>query len=274
MGLLIRVLIDPLRRNYKHRQKGHRSHVSLFMMLICILIPFTVKVAKSYGCLRVNKFHYELVPSIGLKQFRNPELWKSWCPRGKVSFAVIYSGRSIIGCMLTRTDGCAREEHKEFQIALLESFLGMMYQEQRIALPFVDEVSPAKVNPSLLALPAAQHPLPNLHPSLFHRAPKGLNNTMSGSSQRAEIPDINVVSLQPLLSHYFALRGCCAIWQQYNPELYISSLWNIPWCQIRFALVEQFLSARGAEAECGVVGVSPVPLLTIMTQLSNLIISF
>lgn len=41
------------------------------------------------------------------------------------------------------------------------------------------------------------------------------------------------------------------------------------------ALMEQFLSAReAAAAECEAAGVSPVPLLTIMTRLSNLIISF
>lgn len=137
MGLLIGVLIEPLRRNYKHRQKGHRSHVSLFMVLICILIPFTVKAAKSYSCLRVNKFHQELVPSIGLKQSQNPELWNSWHPHGEVALAVIYSDRYIIGCMLTRTDGCAGGEYKELQITLLETFLGTVYQEQRTALPFV-----------------------------------------------------------------------------------------------------------------------------------------
>lgn len=154
MGLLIGVLIEPLRRNYKHRQKGHGSHVSLFMVLICILIPFTVKVARSYGCLRVNKFHKELVPSIGLKQSQDLELWNSWHPHGKVSFAVIYSGRYIIGCVLTRTDGCAGEEHKELQITLWQTFLGVVYQERGEQSLSWGEVAAANVNPSVLALPA------------------------------------------------------------------------------------------------------------------------
>lgn len=71
MSLLIRILIEPLKRKYQHRQKGHSSHMSLFIVLICILIPFAVKVAKSYGCLRVNKFQKELTLSIGLKKSQN-----------------------------------------------------------------------------------------------------------------------------------------------------------------------------------------------------------
>lgn len=137
MGLLIPILIEPLRRNCKHRQKGHRSHVSLFMVLICILIPFTVKVARSYSCLRVNKFHKELVPSIGLKQSQNPELWNLWHPHGKVSFAVIYSGRYIIGCMLTRTDGCAGRSTRSSKSHFWKTFPGAVYQEQRRAERFV-----------------------------------------------------------------------------------------------------------------------------------------
>lgn len=48
--------------------------MSLFIVLICILIPFAVKVAKSYGCLRVNKFQKELALCIGLKKSQNLEL--------------------------------------------------------------------------------------------------------------------------------------------------------------------------------------------------------
>jgi len=48
--------------------------MSLFIALICILIPFAVRVAKSYGCLRVNKFQKELALSIGLKKSQNLEL--------------------------------------------------------------------------------------------------------------------------------------------------------------------------------------------------------
>lgn len=44
--------------------------MSLFIVLICILIPFAVKVAKSYGCLRVNKFQKEPALSSGLKKSR------------------------------------------------------------------------------------------------------------------------------------------------------------------------------------------------------------
>lgn len=73
MGLLIWVLIKPLKRHYKQRQKGHCSHMPLFIALICILIPFSVNGAKSYGCLRVNKFQQEPTFSFGLKKI--PEPW-------------------------------------------------------------------------------------------------------------------------------------------------------------------------------------------------------
>lgn len=168
MGLLIGVLIEALRRNCKHRQKGHRSHVSLFMVLICILIPFTVKVAKSYSCLRVNKFHKELVPSTGLKQSQNLELWNSWHPHGKVSFAVIYSGRYIIGCMLPGQMAVQERSTRSSKSHLCKVFLVWCVRSRAEQSLSRGEVAPANVNPSLLALPEehAQHPLPNLHTRL------------------------------------------------------------------------------------------------------------
>lgn len=130
------------------------------------------------------------------------------------------------------------------------------------------EISPANVNPSLLALPAerARHPLPNLHPRLFHRAPKGFNNIISVNPQRAEIPNINVVSLQPL-SLLCPLRLLCNLATIQSSALYFLCMKHPLMSNLvcRLALMEQFLSAREAAAECEVVGVSPVPLLTIMT---------
>lgn len=50
---------------------------SCFRGLICILIPFAVKVAMSYGWLRVNKFQKELTLSIGLEKKEKPRTLSS-----------------------------------------------------------------------------------------------------------------------------------------------------------------------------------------------------
>lgn len=112
------------------------------------------------------------------------------------------------------------------------SWCGVSGAERSRAEPFTGWGSTSQCKSITAGSPRRACPTPSAQPAhqALHRVPKTLHSIIGVSAQWAEIPNINVVSLLPRPSHCFALRGCCVIWQQYNPVLYISALWNILWC--------------------------------------------